>query len=152
MGKIVTPEAPKQQSIGRRLFSIAAPIVGGIYGGPAGAAAGSALASKVNGSTTQGALMSGLQTGVSEKLNAKPEAVAEQAPIVPTPEQMPSRAEPMMAQNAFGRRLGAASQNPQVGINEGLNVLASLPKEHPLRKDLTAPLVQAQFAAKGIRA
>ena len=66
----------QNQSVGRRLFSMAAPIVGGAVGGPAGAAAGSVLASKMNGASTQDAVMGGVEAGASSQFSRRKEAIA----------------------------------------------------------------------------
>ena len=122
MAKINIPQANNQGSMGRRLFAMAAPIVGGALGGPAGAAAGALVGGKLGGASTQDAVLNAAQAGI----NAKSDTPA-------------------------ARRATAAGQNPQVAVSEGLSVLSTLPPEHPMRQELTAPLVKAQFAAKGMK-
>lgn len=144
--KVGVPDKPQNNSIGRRLFGIAAPIIGGIYGGPAGAAAGSALAAKVNGESTQGALASGLKTGISEGMSGGGKG-AGGGESTSKLDFGPGLKMPELGESAMGRRASMMSQNPQVAISEGLNSLSTLPQDHPFRKQYTEPLVRAQYMA-----
>jgi hypothetical protein len=135
--QIKMPEKRQESSMGRRLFAMGAPVVGGAVGGPAGAALGGILGSKMSGGSTQDSLMAGAQAGVTQGLTktaAKPEGLDMSQKL-----QMPA-----LGDSAFARRFSAASQNPQVAIQEGLSVLPELPQD--LREQYTEPLVKAQLA------
>lgn len=141
--KINMPQTNPQTSIGRRLFSLAAPIVGGAVGGPAGAAAGSLIGSKMAGASTPDALMSAAQAGMS----AAPAKDGPAAPMSAESMNLPTLQKPQVGDSAYGRRFNAVSQNPQMAFNEGLNILSGLPQEHPLRQAYTEPLVRASYLA-----
>ena len=137
--KINMPQPQQESSMGRRLFGMAAPIVGGLVGGPAGAAAGAALGSKVNGGSTQDALLSGAQAGVSAK-------VAPQAPTMQGLDASKNLSMPKLGDSAMGRKLDASSQNPMVAAREGLDALPHLEAQglinNDQRKDLTGTLIK----------
>ena len=141
--KIDIPQKAQDSSMARRLFSMAAPTVGTALGGPVGGAMGSILATKAAGGTTQDALISGISTGVGAALKGKsdkPKAVVDDGLNKSKDFKMPE-----LGESAYGRRLNYLSEDPQVGIQEGLNTLAELPTDHPLRTQYTEPLVKTQF-------
>jgi hypothetical protein len=139
------PQKKQDTSMGRRLFSMAAPIVGGALGGPAGAAAGSMLASKMSGGSTEDAVMSGIQGAASQGLSP---AAAKPGVSVENLNASQGLQMPNMGDSAFGRRLSViGNSNPQVALQEGLNTLSALPTDHPIRQQYTAPLVKASYMA-----
>lgn len=129
----------QQTSMGRRLFSLAAPIVGGAFGGPAGAAAGSVLGSKLNGNSTEDALMNGLQSGVSVGLSKSKNPQDESS------QNSQDRIVGRVAGGAASRMLAAKSQDPQIGVAQGLSVLESLPENDPLRQELGPSFIRASM-------
>ena len=128
----------QQTSMGRRLFSMAAPIVGGAFGGPAGAAVGSVLGNKISGASTEDALMGGLQAGVSQGISAAA------SPAAPATEGIVGRGAGG-APSAFSRMLDVKSQDPQVAVKQGMSVLESLPPAHPLKQELGPAFVRADM-------
>lgn len=124
----------QQTSMGRRLFAMAAPIVGGAFGGPAGAAAGAAIGNKIAGASTEDAIMGGLQTGALQGIS-KAVTPASSGSIVGRGAGG--------AQSAFSRALSAKSQDPQVGVAQGLSVLETLPQDDPLRQELGPSFIRA---------
>jgi hypothetical protein len=121
--EVVKPQ--QQTSIGRRLLGMAAPIVGGAVGGVGGAIAGQVIGGKLSGQSSQAALLGGAEAGVNSMGQQKPQETT-----------------------SITRRNDALSQKPDVAINEGLNALALLPKDDPLRQQYTGPLVQAQMVRR----
>lgn len=128
----------QQTSMGRRLFAMAAPIVGGALGGPAGAAAGSMIGNKLTGASTEDALMGGIQAGASQAIS---KATSD-----------PSTTEGGIVgrgaggyQGAMGRALDAKSQDPQLAVKQGLSVLETLPIDDPLRKELGPSFIRADM-------
>lgn len=113
----------QQTSMGRRLFAMAAPIVGGAFGGPAGAAAGAMIGNKLTGASTEDALMGGIQAGASQGLSKAGSSGPNQG--------------------AMGRALDAKSQDPQVAVKQGLSVLETLPIDDPIRQELGPSFVRA---------
>lgn len=140
MGVAVTMPKAQETSIGRRLFAVGAPIVGGAFGGPAGAAAGSVLGSKVGGASNQEALMGGLQSAISRGITKGGATSAAPQGL----DQSQKLAMPALGDSAFSRRLSASSQSPKIAIKEGLDALTGLPPE--LREMYTPALVQAELA------
>ena len=148
--KIQIPEKRQDTSIGRRLFAMAAPIVGGALGGPAGAMAGSLIGNKLSGASTQDAILGAAQQGIGAAGKSEaPQAVAPTASAQVLGQPLPQLEKPDLGDSAFGRRLNAVSQNPQVALQEGLNTLSILPQDHPFRKQYTEPLVKASYLASG---
>lgn len=143
--KINIPQAQQNTSVGRRLFSMAAPLVGGAVGGPAGAAIGSMLGSKMAGGSTQDALMAGAESAISKGISGNKET-----PI--SAENMnlsQGLQKPSLGDSAFGRRMSYLGDDPKVGIAEGLNALSQYPPDHPLRKMYAEPLIKAQYLSGG---
>lgn len=130
MGQIMMPEKKQDTSIGRRLFSMAAPVVGGMIGGPVGAAAGGMLGSKMSGGSTQDAVLGGIQAGVGQAQSDGADA-AQKAMI--------------QSNNSLSKRLDALRANPAVAVNDGLEVLKSLPESNPLRQEYAPALIKAQM-------
>jgi hypothetical protein len=143
LSKIKKPEQP----MARRLFGMAAPIVGSIYGGPAGAAAGSMLGNSVMGGSAEDSVMKGVQAYGGAVATGGGQAPAAGAPAADPMADMPKLEQPQLGDSAFGRRHAAISQDPQVALQEGLNTLSVLPKDHPMRKQYTEPLVRASYLA-----
>jgi len=106
-----------QTSMGRRLFGMAAPLIGGAFGGAGGAAAGSLIGSRVAGASPGDALLNAAQTGIQSK------------------------------ESATARRLAQAKQSPQMAIKEGLDAAATMDPNDPLRKTYEETLVRAQMMA-----
>jgi hypothetical protein len=163
VGVEVAKPKGQQTSMTRRLFSQAAPVaggvIGGIFGGPAGAAAGSALGgtlgAKVGGADNQQALGAGMNSGIESGLGglmgggAKTPAAGPAASVGTMNNEMRGQTlQPMVADNAFSRKLTASQSNPQIAANEGLGTLSQLPPGHPLREQYTAPLVRMQMMSQ----
>lgn len=139
-----------ETSMGRRLFAQGAQVIGGMYGGPAGAAAGGAIGGRIagnDGSQSSGGggmegMMGGLMGGMGGGQAAPPPEPLQTGGSMPLPASNPD--------NSFTRRLASKTQDPQIGIQEGLNALTALPPD--LRQQYTAPLVKAQMSMGGGRA
>lgn len=52
------------------------------------------------------------------------------------------------ADSAFSRRVQAKSQDPQMAVSDGLEVLKSLPQDHELRQKYAEPLIRAQMMGR----
>ena len=141
--QIQMPQGGQQTSMGRRLLAMAAPIAGGALGGPAGAALGGVIGSKVSGGSTQDALSAGLKSGIMYA--ATP---AKKDELVGTLNTSPE------VQNAidspFSRKTEMLGQNPVKSINDGLDVVAQLPIDHPIRQQLTPAFIMAKMRAEGV--
>lgn len=140
--KVNIPAKSQETSVGRRLFSMAAPLVGSAFG-PVGAVVGNVLGSKAAGASNADTIIGAAKAGV---------ATAAKEPAAPASnkvlgEELPQLQKPELGESAFGRRLSVASQNPQVGLQEGLNALSVLPPDHPMRQQYTEPLVKASYLA-----
>jgi hypothetical protein len=148
--QIKMPDAP-QQPIGRRLFGMAAPIVGGIFGGPAGAAVGGVIGAKVAGASTQDALAGGLKNYAGGAITGAATPTATQAPAVPGLDESQKLSMPALGDSAMGRKLDASSQNPAVATQEGLDALPHLEAQglinNDQRKHYTGVLLQTKNLA-----
>jgi hypothetical protein len=131
----------QQSSMGRRLFAMAAPVVGGAIGGPAGAAMGSMLGSKMSGASTEDAVMGGVKAGMAQGVAGGAETATKTGAGLPG---MPSPNEAMPT--VFGRRMAMKAEDPAAAIQGGMSVLESLPPGHPLKQELAPVLLQTQFA------
>jgi len=138
----------KETSMGRRLFAIAAPIVGGIFGGPVGAAAGGAIGAKVAGAEGSDAIMSGAQAGLGQMGSAP--GVKQATDTLGQSKQLAGPTE-----SAYSRRLQLSKENPAVAFNSGLEALPDLEARGLIspdqRKQYTGALVQGQMALGGRR-
>lgn len=143
MVDIMMPKPQQETSIGRRLFGMAAPIVGGAVGGMPGALAGGLIGSKMAGASTQDAALSGLQSGLGYKDNGT--GTTDLKGAGDTEGDIVGAG----AGGAMGRRLDAASEDPGVTINNGLSILSSLPPDDPLRQEYAGPLIKARMKASG---
>lgn len=121
---------PQETSIGRRLFGMAAPIVGGALGGPAGAVAGGLVGSKLAGGSTQDAALSGIQSGLGYKGDSGSQGQADPG-------------------NPMSRRADAAAQDPAALANDSLGFLSKLPQDDPLRQEYAAPLMKMKMLSSG---
>lgn len=136
--EVFSPGKKQESSIGRRLFAMGAPMVGGALGGPVGAAIGGMVGSKVGGASTQDAVMGGVQAGIAQK--AAPAASAPAAGL----NQSQKLSMPALGDSAFSRRMSASSQNPKIAIHEGLEALKAMPPE--IQDQYAPDLIKAQMA------
>lgn len=135
----------QQGSIGRRLFAMAAPVAGMAIGGPAGAAVGGMIGAKMSGANTQDALFSGAKTGLSAGGEAPEKGATPSGAVDPSLLQ-----ESQKLQNpadAFGRRMSAKSQDPQIAIQQGIEAASVLPDD--LKRSALEPLVKAKMMSQG---
>ncbi len=139
--QVMMPQKRQETSMGRRLFAMAAPIAGGMIGGPAGAAAGGVIGSKMAGGTGADAALSGAQAGFAQHTSDTKADLAAKSSMGLTASQ--GLQKPELGASAFGRRLNASTQNPQVAIDQGLDALTAMPQ--PLREQYTPALIKAKM-------
>ena len=140
---IMMPQGPAQDnSMTRRLFSLAAPIAGFAIGGPAGAAIGSTLGGLASGESGTQAALGGAKSFMSSKKNV---GGADDGISGSDSPDLPQLQKPDLGDSAFGRRISSLSQDPRIGVAQGLDALSQLPVDHPLRQEYTPILVRAQM-------
>jgi hypothetical protein len=103
-----------------------------------------AMAGKLNGQDTGEALMGGAKAAMSQGMS---EAVGVEGAggAVNAAGDMTEKMSAGLGASPFSRRLSAKSQDPQVGLQQGLSVLEELPGDHPLKQELAPLFLQAQF-------
>lgn len=150
MPQIAMPQKNHETPIGRRLFGTVASIIGGIYGGPAGAAAGGAIGGEVakdggggGGGGGLGGMLGGLMGGGGAKAPA-PAPTPVQGSGLDLSQQLQ---QPALGDSAFSRRMGSLTQNPEFGLNQGLEALREMPPE--VRQQYTPTLIKARSMARG---
>lgn len=136
------PNKKQDTPMGRRLFAMAAPMVGGAIAGPVGAAVGGTLGAKATGANNQDALLSGAMSGASQGISKAGKAPS---PIAGQNVNLSQEMVKPELGSQFSRRAFSLSQDPQVAVKEGLNALGQLPQNDPLRQEYAGVLIKADM-------